>query len=76
MTGLTVSGLGTDLDWVGGFTFAPSQREVWIEITDVMSRHTESAPSLIVTRDIRHKGQIPAPEAVEWTSAEIVSYPR
>ena len=76
MSGLTVSGLGTDLDWVGGLTFASSQTEVWIEITDVMSRHTTSAPSLIVTRDIRQWGEVPNPEPVEWTSAEIVSYPR
>jgi len=76
LSGLTISGLGTDLDWVGGFTFASSQTEVWIEITEFMSRHTASAPSLIVTRDIRQWGEVPNPEPVEWTSAEIVSYPR
>ena len=76
MSGLTVSGLGTDLDWVGGFTFASSQTEVWIEITDAMGRHTASAPNLVVTRDIRQWGEVPTPEPVEWTSAEIVSYPR
>jgi len=76
MSGLTVFGLGTDLDWVGGFTFASSQTEVWIEITDVMGRHTASAPNLVVTRDIRQWGEVPTPEPVEWTSAEIVSYPR
>jgi hypothetical protein len=76
MSGLTVSGLGTDLDWVRGFTFASSQTEVWIEITDAISREAESAPSLIVTRDIRYNGEVPNPEPVEWTTAEIVSYPR
>ena len=76
MSGLTVSGLGTDLDWVGGFTFAPSQTEVWIDITGVMSRYTESAPSLIATRDIRQRGEVPSAEPVEWTSAEIITYPR
>jgi len=73
---LTVSGLGTDLDWVGGFTFVPSQTEVWIDITGVMSRHSESAASLIATRDIRQRGEAPSAKSVEWTSAEIISYPR
>jgi hypothetical protein len=76
MSGLTVSGLGTDLDWVGGFTFVPSQTEVWIDITGVMSRHSESAASLIATRDIRQRGEAPSAKSVEWTSAEIISYPR
>ena len=76
MSGLSVSGLGTDLDWVGGFTFAPSQTEVWIDITGVMSRYTESALSLIATRDIRKRGEVPSAEPVEWTSAEIITYPR
>jgi len=74
--GLTVSGLGTDLDWVGGFTYSPNQAETWINITSAFERRGEVAMQIVVTRDIRYKGDQISSEAVEWSSAEIVSYPR
>jgi len=75
-SGLTVSGLGTDLDWVGGFTYSPNQAETWINITSAFERRGEVAMQIVVTRDIRYKGDQISSEAVEWSSAEIVSYPR
>jgi hypothetical protein len=74
--GLTVSGLGTDLDWVGGFTYSPNQAETWIDITSAFERRGENAMQIVIARDIRNKGDQVSPESVEWSSAEIVSYPR
>ncbi len=73
---LTVSGLGTNLDWMGGFTYSPKQAEAWIDITSAFERRTDGALQVVVARDIRNKGDQISPEAVEWSSAEIVSYPR
>jgi hypothetical protein len=75
-SGLTVSGLGTDLDWVGGFTYSPNQAETWIDITSAFERRGENAMQIVIARDIRNKGDQVSPESVEWSSAEIVSYPR
>jgi hypothetical protein len=74
--GLSVSGLGTDLDWVGGFTYSPNQVEAWIEITSAFERRKDGALQVVIARDIRNKGDQIPPEAVEWSSAEIVAYPR
>jgi hypothetical protein len=73
---LTVSGLGTDLDWVGGFTYSPNQAEAWIDISPAFERRGEVTMQIVITRDIRNKGDQILPEAAEWSSAEIVSYPR
>ncbi len=75
-SGLTVSGLGTDLDWIGGFTYSPKQAEAWIDITSAFERRKDGALRVVIARDIRNKGDQISPEAVEWNSAEIVSYPR
>ena len=75
-SGLTVSGLGTDLDWMGGFTYSPKQAEAWIDITSAFERRKDGALKVVIARDIRNKGDQISPEAVEWNSAEIVSYPR
>jgi len=75
-SGLTVSGLGTDLNWMGGFTYSPKQAEAWIDITSAFERRTDGALQVVVARDIRNKGDQISPEAVEWNSAEIVAYPR
>ena len=75
-SGLTVSGLGTDLDWMGGFTYSPNQSEAWIEITSAFERRGSDGIQIVITRDIRNKGDKISPELVEWSSAEIVSYPR
>jgi hypothetical protein len=75
-SGLTVSGLGTDLDWMGGFTYSPTQSEAWIEITSVFERRGTDGMQVVIARDVRNKGDQISTEAVEWTSAEIVSYPR
>jgi hypothetical protein len=74
--GLTVSGLGTDLDWVGGFTFSSNQAEAWIEITSAFERRGEVTMQIVIARDIRNKGDQIHPEVAEWSSAEIISYPR
>jgi hypothetical protein len=74
--GLSVSGLGTDLDWVGGFTSSPNQVEAWIDITSAFERRGEVTMQIVISRDIRNKGDQIHPEAAEWSSAEIVSYPR
>ena len=75
-SGLTVSGLGTDLDWIGGFTYSPKQAEAWIDITSAFERQKDGTLKVVIARDIRNKGDQIPPEAVEWNSAEIVSYPR
>jgi hypothetical protein len=75
-SGLTVSGLGIDLDWVGGFTYSASQSEAWIDITSAFERRGTDGMQVVITRDVRNKGDEISSEAVEWTSAEIVSYPR
>ena len=75
-SGLTVSGLGTDLYWIGGFTYSPQQAEAWIDITSAFERRTDGALQVVIARDIRNKGDQISPEAVEWSSAEIVAYPR
>ena len=75
-SGLSISGLGTDLDWLGGFTFSPTQSEAWIDITSTLERRGTDDIQVVIARDIRKKGDQISPEAVEWTSAEIVSYPR
>jgi len=75
-SGLTVSGLGIDVDWVGGFTYSASQSEAWIDITSAFERRGTDGMQVVIARDIRNKGDQISPEAVEWTSAEIVSYPR
>jgi hypothetical protein len=74
--GLSISGLGTDLDWMGGFTFSPTQSEAWIDITSAFERRRTDGMQVVVARDIRNKGDQISPEAVEWSSAEIVSYPQ
>jgi len=73
---LTVSGLGTDLDWVGGFTYSPNQAEAWIDISSAFERRGEVTMQIVISRDIRNKGDQTLPEAAEWSSAEIISYPR
>jgi len=75
-SGLTVSGLGTDLDWIGGFTYSPTQSEAWIEITSAFERRGSDGLQIVIARDIRNKGDQISPESVGWSSAEIVSYPR
>ena len=75
-SGLSISGLGTDLDWLGGFTFSPTQSEAWLDITSALERRGTDDIQLVIARDIRNKGDQISPEAVEWNSAEIVSYPR
>lgn len=75
-SGLSITGLGTDLDWMGGFTFSPTQSEAWIDITSAFDRRRTDGMQVVVTRDIRNKGDQISPEAVEWSSAEIVSYPQ
>jgi hypothetical protein len=75
-SGLTVSGLGIDVDWVGGFTYSASQSEAWIDITSAFERRGTDGMQVVIARDVRNKGDQISPEAVEWTSAEIVSYPR
>jgi hypothetical protein len=75
-SGLTISGLGTDLDWVGGFTYSPTQSEAWIEISPTFERRGFDGLQILIARDIRNKGDQVSPESVEWSSAEIVSYPR
>ena len=75
-SGLTVSGLGTDLDWMGGFTYSPAQSEAWIEITSAFERRGSDGIQIVIARDIRNKGDQISRELVEWSSAEIVSYPR
>jgi hypothetical protein len=76
VSGLSISGLGIDLDWVGGFTYSASQSEVWIDITSAFERRGTDGMQVVIARDVRKKGDQVSPEAVEWTSAEIVSYPR
>jgi hypothetical protein len=75
-SGLTVSGLGIDVDWVSGFTYSTSQPEAWIDITSAFERRGSDGMQLVIARDVRNKGEQISPNAVEWTSAEIVSYPR
>jgi len=75
-SGLSISGLGIDVDWVGGFTYSASQSEAWIDITSALERRGTDDIQVVIARDIRNKGDQISPEAVEWTSAEIVSYPR
>ena len=75
-SGLSISGLGADLDWIGGFTFSPTQSEAWIDITSAFERRRTDGMQVVVARDIRSKGDQISPEAVEWSSAEIVSYPQ
>jgi hypothetical protein len=75
-SGLTVSGLGIDLDWVGGFTYSASQSEAWIDITLAFERRGTDGMQVVIARDVRNKGDEISPKGVEWTSAEIVSYPR
>jgi len=76
VSGLSISGLGIDLDWVGGFTFSASQSEAWIDITSAFERRGADGMQVVIARDVRNKGDQISPEAVEWNSAEIVSYPR
>jgi hypothetical protein len=75
-SGLTVSGLGTDLDWIGGFTYSPTQSEAWIEITSAFERIGSDGIQIVIARDIRNRGDRISTESVGWSSAEIVSYPR
>ena len=75
-SGLTVQGLGKDVEWVGGFTFDPTQTEVWIEITSAWTREPKNGKTLLLTRDLRNKEDAPETEPVEWQSAELVLYPR
>jgi hypothetical protein len=75
-SGLTVSGLGIDLDWIGGFTYSTKQAEAWIDITSAFERRPDGALQVVVARDTRNKGEQISPESVEWSSAEIVAYPR
>jgi hypothetical protein len=75
-SGLSISGLGTDLDWMGGFTFSPTQSEAWIDITSAFERRGTDGMQVVIAKDVRNKGDQISPEAVEWNSAEIVSYPR
>jgi hypothetical protein len=76
VSGLSISGLGTDLDWMGGFTYSASQSEAWIDLTSAFERRGPDGMQVVIARDVRKKGDQVSPEAVEWTSAEIVSYPR
>ena len=75
-SGLSISGLGTDLDWLGGFTFSPTQSEAWIDITSALEHRGTDDIQVVIARDIRNKGDQISPEAAEWNSAEILSYPR
>jgi len=75
-SGLSISGLGTDLDWMGGFTFSPTQSEAWIDISSALERRGTDEIQVVIARDIRSKGDQISAEAVEWNSAEILSYPR
>jgi hypothetical protein len=75
-SGLTIEGLGHDVEWVGGFTFAPAQSEVWVEITSAYVREPKNAKGFLLTRDLRQKEDAPEAEPVEWQSAELVLYPR
>jgi len=75
-SGLTIEGLGHDVEWVGGFTFAPAQSEVWVEITSAYVREPKNAKGFLLTRDLRQKEDAPEAESVEWQSAELVLYPR
>jgi hypothetical protein len=74
--GLSISGLGSDLDWLGGFTFSTTQSEAWIDITSALERRGADDIQVVIARDIRNKGDQISPEAVQWNSAEILSYPR
>jgi hypothetical protein len=75
-SGLSVSGLGIDLDWVGGFTYSASQSEAWIDITSALEHRGTDDIQVVIARDVRKKGDQVSTDAVEWNSAEIVSYPR
>lgn len=75
-SGLSISGLGIYVDWVGGFTYSASQSEAWIDITSAFERRGTDGMQVVIARDVRNKRDQISPEAVEWTSAEIVSYPR
>jgi hypothetical protein len=75
-SGLSVSGLGTDLDWLGGFSYSASQPEAWIDITSALEHRGTDDIQVVIARDIRNQGDQISPEAVEWNSAEILSYPR
>ena len=74
--GLTVQGLGKEIEWVRGFTLDPLQKEVWVDITSAFLREPKSQKSLLLARDLRHKDDLPEAEPVEWQSAELVLYPR
>jgi len=74
--GLTIEGLGEDLEWVGGFTLNPSQTEIWVEITSAYAREPKNEKAFLLTRDLRHKDDVPEADPVEWQSAELVLYPR
>ena len=75
-SGLTVDGLGHELEWVGGFTFDPAQSEVWVELTAAYAREPKNPKAFLLTRDLRQKEDVPESEPVEWRSAEMVLYPR
>ncbi|NBP25394.1 MAG: hypothetical protein EBU81_12775 [Proteobacteria bacterium] len=75
-SGLTVEGLGKEVEWVGAFTVDSTQNEIWVDVTSTMSREPKSLKSLLLARDLRYAGDTPEPELVEWESAELVFYPR
>ncbi len=75
-SGLTAQGLGKEVEWVGGFTFDPTQTEIWIEITSAWTREPKNGKTLLLTRDLRNKEDAPETEPVDWQSAELVLYPR
>jgi len=54
----------------------PSQTEIWVEITSTYAREPKNGKAFLLTRDLRHKDDVPEPDPVEWQSAEIVLYPR
>lgn len=75
-SGLTVDGLGQEMEWVCAFTVDSTQGEMWVDVTSILGREPKALKSLLLARDLRHTGDIPEPEPIEWESAELVLYPR
>lgn len=76
--GLTVEGLGREtggLRLLGGFTIGPGEVDTWVEISRAVRRLQPGEKlALLLSRDIRQKGDSPEQEPVAWRSAELALF--
>ena len=75
-SGLSVAGLGKELQWVGGFTVEPGTQETCVDVTQAVARAKGAPLSLVLTRDRRQAGEKLEAEPVEWQGADLMVYPR